>query len=124
MPHPRPKLLPRKHTALLATHAFSDRPKLGTGHGEPKPQVSSDWLSGFPQVTWTNGATASGSSGSPLIDLESGKVVGVLTGGFASCARRSQPDYYGRLSAVITCPTCWQLFSIQLCPSAYQPGMQ
>ena len=57
-------------------------------------------------MTWTNGATASGSSGSPLIDLESGKVVGVLTGGFASCATRSGPDYYGRLSAVIVYPIC------------------
>lgn len=52
------------------------------------------------QITWWKGATASGSSGSPLIDLDSHKVVGVLTGGFASCASPKQPDYYGRLSAV------------------------
>ena len=52
------------------------------------------------QITWWKGATASGSSGSPLIDLDTRKVVGVLTGGFASCAAPKQPDYYGRLSAV------------------------
>lgn len=51
-------------------------------------------------MIWSKGATASGSSGSPLIDVESRKVVGVLTGGFASCADQTAPDYYGRLSAV------------------------
>ena len=85
--------------------------------------MDGDWVSGCPQVTWTNGATASGSSGSPLIDLESGKVVGVLTGGFASCATRSGPDYYGRLSAVNMRPTCWQHSSTQLCPFACQPAV-
>ena len=49
---------------------------------------------------WSKGATAAGSSGSPLIDVGSGKVVGVLTGGFASCDDPMAPDYYGRLSAV------------------------
>ena len=52
------------------------------------------------QVVWSKGATAAGSSGSPLIDAVSGKVVGVLTGGFASCDDPLAPDYYGRLSAV------------------------
>ena len=52
------------------------------------------------QITWWKGATASGSSGSPLIDMDTHKVVGVLTGGFASCETPKQPDYYGRLSAV------------------------
>jgi hypothetical protein len=52
------------------------------------------------QVTWTIGATAPGSSGSPLIDTSSNKVVGVLTGGYTNCHDRTQSDYYGRLSVV------------------------
>ncbi len=52
------------------------------------------------QVIWSSGATASGSSGSPLIDVDSRKVVGVLMGGFASCQDSTGQDYYGRLSAV------------------------
>ncbi|CAL8467108.1 g6644 [Coccomyxa elongata] len=50
------------------------------------------------QVTWTTGATVGGSSGSPLIDVNTGKVVGVLTGGYSSCDDRTMPDYFGRLS--------------------------
>ena len=54
------------------------------------------------QVTWTTGATIGGSSGSPLIDVATNRVVGVLTGGFSDCQHRTQPDYYGRLSVVRT----------------------
>jgi hypothetical protein len=56
------------------------------------------------QVTWWHGSTASGSSGSPLIDMDTHKVVGVLTGGFSSCDTPKQPDYYGRLSAARSLP--------------------
>ncbi|EIE26769.1 hypothetical protein COCSUDRAFT_59280 [Coccomyxa subellipsoidea C-169] len=50
------------------------------------------------QVTWTTGATIGGSSGSPLIDVATNRIVGVLTGGYSNCQDRTQPDYYGRLS--------------------------
>ena len=33
------------------------------------------------QVVWTQGATQQGSSGAPLIDVASRKLVGILTGG-------------------------------------------
>ena len=59
------------------------------------------------QVTWGNGATIGGSSGSPLIDTTTQKIVGVLTGGYTSCQDRTKSDYYGRLSAVrlLYCPS-------------------
>ena len=113
----------RKHTALPASHTIL-RLILVPCIEYFNPGMSHDWLTGPPQVTWTDGATASGSSGSPLIDVESGKIVGVLTGGFASCASRSGPDYYGRLSAVHTCPLCCHAASIQLCPPACQLAVQ
>eukprot|EP00884_Botryococcus_braunii_P009693 jgi/Botrbrau1/18725/Bobra.0386s0048.1 len=53
------------------------------------------------EVTWTKGVTTAGSSGSPLIDADTGRVVGVLTGGPSSCAQvgtGGAADYYGRLS--------------------------
>ena len=52
------------------------------------------------QVVWGEGATEGGSSGSPLINADTGKVVGVLTGGFSSCSQPDAPDFYGRLSKV------------------------
>lgn len=39
------------------------------------------------QVSWTDGVTAPGSSGSALIDVDTGLVVGVLSGGTFSLAR-------------------------------------
>ncbi len=52
------------------------------------------------QILWSGGSTEGGSSGSPLIDTTTRRVVGVLSGGFASCANPTGYDYYGRLSAV------------------------
>jgi MYXO-CTERM domain-containing protein len=44
---------------------------------------------------WDVGTTEGGSSGSPLFDTDH-RVIGTLTGGYASC-RRAEPDWYGRL---------------------------
>lgn len=44
--------------------------------------------------------TQGGSSGSPLIDTTTHRVVGVLTGGLSTCQTAQSPDYYGRLSRV------------------------
>ena len=52
------------------------------------------------QVTWSNGATIGGSSGSPLINIETEKIVGVLTGGYTSCQDQTTSDYYGTLASV------------------------
>lgn len=52
------------------------------------------------QVTWTQGATQGGSSGAALIDADTRKVVGVLTGGTTTCDIFSGADYFGKLSVV------------------------
>ncbi|MFV2060923.1 MAG: pre-peptidase C-terminal domain-containing protein, partial [Gammaproteobacteria bacterium] len=46
---------------------------------------------------WTAGTTEGGSSGAPLFD-QNQRIVGQLSGGSASCANRSQSDWYGRLN--------------------------
>eukprot|EP00884_Botryococcus_braunii_P006485 jgi/Botrbrau1/15838/Bobra.40_1s0022.1 len=53
------------------------------------------------EVKWTNGVTAPGSSGSPLIDADTGLILGILTGGPSACrliGTSKGKDYYGRLS--------------------------
>ena len=57
------------------------------------------------QITWANGATIGGSSGSPLINVATQRIVGVLTGGYSNCQFQTRSDYYGRLSAVLS-PVC------------------
>ncbi len=53
------------------------------------------------EVTWQSTATdwsvtEGGSSGSPLFDETTKRIVGTLTGGGASCTNQSSPDVYGR----------------------------
>lgn len=51
------------------------------------------------KLTYVLGSTERGSSGAPLIDVSTGAVFAVLTGGFSTCANASASDYYGRLSS-------------------------
>ncbi|ROH91937.1 serine protease [Stagnimonas aquatica] len=48
------------------------------------------------RVVWTQGTTEAGSSGAALWNQDH-RVVGVLSGGGASCSARSEPDYFARL---------------------------
>jgi lysyl endopeptidase len=48
------------------------------------------------RVTWTRGTTESGSSGAGLWNQQH-ELIGVLSGGSASCEQRDNPDFYGRL---------------------------
>lgn len=48
----------------------------------------------FYRVTWSQGTTEGGSSGSAI--FRAGKVIGTLYGGSAICSNRATLDYYGR----------------------------
>ena len=49
----------------------------------------------FYRVTWSQGTTEGGNSGSAI--FRAGRVTGTLFGGAAVCTNRSSSDYYGRL---------------------------
>lgn len=48
------------------------------------------------RVVWSRGTTEAGSSGSALLN-PSRRIVGVLSGGGASCSTPTEPDFFGRL---------------------------
>ncbi|MFO7789979.1 MAG: PKD domain-containing protein, partial [Bacteroidales bacterium] len=53
------------------------------------------------ELTWQStttdwSVTEGGSSGSPVFDENTKRIVGTLSGGGASCTNQSAPDYYGR----------------------------
>lgn len=55
------------------------------------------WMVKWAETVSGHGVTEGGSSGSPLFNANK-LIVGALTGGFASCANLTAPDYYGKLS--------------------------
>ena len=68
--------------------------------------VSSSWGS-TPNTHWRliwtanangHGVTEGGSSGSPIFNNSSGRIVGTLTGGGSYCNATNQPDFYGKVS--------------------------
>ena len=46
---------------------------------------------------WDEGTTEAGSSGGCLFDDSTKRCIGTLSGGFASCSKPDEPDWYGRL---------------------------
>ncbi len=50
----------------------------------------------FLQLSWNNGVTEGGSSGSALFDGTSRRVIGQLLGGSSFCSSPTAPDQYGR----------------------------
>lgn len=50
----------------------------------------------YHEVTWDQGTTEPGSSGSPLILTNTKQIIGQLWGGGASCNTPTEPDYFGR----------------------------
>ncbi len=50
----------------------------------------------YHEVTWDQGTTEPGSSGSPLMLTSTQQIIGQLWGGGASCDTPDEPDYFGR----------------------------
>ncbi len=86
-------------------HPEGDVKKIST---YTRPLVSSQWngngIQSHWKVVWSetengHGVTEGGSSGSPLFDNH-GRIVGTLTGGYASCDSSyiNQPDFFGKFS--------------------------
>jgi lysyl endopeptidase len=71
---------------------------LGTGNCTAGSCVSSTIGANYLRVSWTSGATESGSSGSGVFVKLNRKdyLVGQLFGGYGSCQNRFGNDYYGR----------------------------
>ena len=82
-------------------HPNGDVKKISFFNGPAVPGVFSQQSTPLHwRLTWSatqsgHGVTEPGSSGSPIFDLSNDLVVGTLTGGAASCALRTAPDYYG-----------------------------
>ena len=85
-------------------HPAGDIKKISTFNGNT---VTSGWngngLQSHWRLTWSSnanghGVTEGGSSGSPIFNNSSGRIVGTLTGGGSYCNATNQPDYYGKMS--------------------------
>ena len=84
-------------------HPAGDIKKISTFNGTT---VSTTWGSVSNthwRVTWSansngHGVTEGGSSGSPLFNNSSGRIIGTLTGGGSFCTALTSPDSYGKMS--------------------------
>ena len=84
-------------------HPAGDIKKISTFNGTT---VSTTWGSVSNthwRVTWSansngHGVTEGGSSGSPLFNNSSGRIIGTLTGGASFCTALTSPDKYGKMS--------------------------
>ncbi len=104
--------------------------RLASGRGyklNTNPVLQASVTSCEPQVVWAEGATQTGSSGAPLIDAASGRAVGALTGGFATCASAGGADFFGRLASEVRAPApaarrihCGSCGGLSLCPTRAQ----
>ncbi|MBI1317554.1 MAG: hypothetical protein GC168_01210 [Candidatus Hydrogenedens sp.] len=70
-------------------------------HGE-LTDTDNPFSSLYHEVTWAQGTTEPGSSGSPLMLTATQQIIGQLWGGGASCSFPFDPDYYGRFDKSYT----------------------
>lgn len=52
-------------------------------------------------VQWSSGVTEPGSSGSPLFESATQRIIGQLWGGYSSCSAPNDPDAYGRFDKTL-----------------------
>lgn len=82
-------------------HPSGDVKKISTYTVTPSSTAyGSDTPSSFQthwRMTWSNGTTEGGSSGSPLMN-SSQHVIGQLHGGYSSCSAQTSADWYGKIS--------------------------
>ena len=85
-------------------HPAGDIKKISTFNGTT---VSTTWGGSVSnthwRLTWSansngHGVTEGGSSGSPLFNNSSGRIIGTLTGGGSFCTALNSPDLYGKMS--------------------------
>ena len=85
-------------------HPAGDIKKISTFNGNT---VSNTWGGSTPnthwRIVWSSnangyGVTEGGSSGSPLFNNSSGRIIGTLTGGGSFCTAQTAPDSYGKMS--------------------------
>lgn len=85
-------------------HPAGDIKKISTFNGNT---ISTSWGGSVSnthwRVTWSanangHGVTEGGSSGSPLFNNSSGRIIGTLTGGGSFCTALNSPDSYGKMS--------------------------
>ena len=85
-------------------HPAGDIKKISTFNGTT---ISTTWGGSVSnthwRITWSansngHGVTEGGSSGSPLFNNSSGRIIGTLTGGGSYCTALTSPDVYGKMS--------------------------
>ena len=80
-----------KKISVFTTPLVKERETITRNNG--LPQTVDAW-----RVRWSQGTTEGGSSGSGIWDDTTGRLIGVLFGGRASCGQNQDlEDYYGRL---------------------------
>ncbi|MCA1903165.1 MAG: serine protease [Candidatus Hydrogenedens sp.] len=76
-------------------HPSGSYKRISFGH---KTNTDNPYSSLYHEVTWDEGTTEPGSSGSPLMLTGTQQIIGQLWGGGASCDTPEEPDYFGRFN--------------------------